>query len=194
MTYIKDGAALTATAAVQRAQPSTFQLFVFQLTGTGSTAAMHLRQACIFPSWRRPTSRTSRSEQASRAFRDRCPRCLLWVCAVTRRRFPVGANPTRQPLQPEAIGAVMEVTKWLKPSISVSRIGDSASVQAVTRVNVEQSSKRTMRRPTRQPFRGRLIRLGEQSEEYAQPLRRGSGDSMYTRKAYATREAPWLGR
>jgi hypothetical protein len=27
----------------------------------------------------------------------------------------------------------MEVTKWLKPSISVSRIGDSASVQAATR-------------------------------------------------------------
>jgi hypothetical protein len=44
---------------------------------------------------------------------------------------------------------------------SKSRIGDSASVQAVTRVNAEQSSKRTMRRPTRQPFRGRLIRLGE---------------------------------
>ena len=75
-------------------------------------------------------------------------KCLLWVCAVTRRRFPVGASPTRQTLQPEAIGAVMEVTKWLKPSISVSRIGDSASVQAVTRVNAEQASKRTMRRPT----------------------------------------------
>ena len=42
-----------------------------------------------------------------------CPR---WVCAVARRRFPVGASPTRQPLQPEATGAVMEVTKWLKPS------------------------------------------------------------------------------
>jgi hypothetical protein len=40
-----------------------------------------------------------------------------------------GCDPPRQPLQPEAIGAVMEVTKWLKPSISVSRIGDSASVQ-----------------------------------------------------------------
>jgi len=91
----------------------------------------------------------------------RLRQCPVRVCAVTRRRFPVGANPTRQPLQPEAIGAVMEVTKWLKPSISVSRIGDSASVQAVTRVNAEQSSKRTMRRPTRQPFRGRLIRLGE---------------------------------
>ena len=51
----------------------------------------------------------------------------------------------------------MEVTKWLKPSISVSRIGDSASVQAATRVNAEQSSKRTMRRSTRQPYRGRLI-------------------------------------
>ena len=28
----------------------------------------------------------------------------------------MGASPTRQPLQPEATGAVMEVTKWLKPS------------------------------------------------------------------------------
>src|SRR2546421_1536704 len=87
--------------------------------------------------------------------------CRLLACAVQRRRFPGGANPTRQPLRPEATGAVMEETKWLKPSVSVSRIGDSASVQAVTRVNAEQASKRTMRRPTRQPFRGRLIRLGE---------------------------------
>ena len=34
----------------------------------------------------------------------------------------------------------MEVTKCLKPSISVSRIGDRASVQAATRVNAEQAS------------------------------------------------------
>jgi len=33
------------------------------------------------------------------------------VCAVTRRRFPVGASPTRRTLQPEAAGAAMEVTK-----------------------------------------------------------------------------------
>ncbi len=52
----------------------------------------------------------------------------LFPCAVERRRFPVGANPTRQPLQPEAIGAVMEVTKWLKPSISVSRYTVTARV------------------------------------------------------------------
>src|SRR5271154_6174847 len=116
------------------------------------------------------------------------------ACAVQRRRFPVGASPTRQPLQPEAIGAVMEVTKWLKPSISVSRIGDSASVQAATRVNVEQASKTKMCRPTRLPYRGRLKQLGELSEEYAQLLHRGIGGGMYTRKAYATREAPWRGQ
>ena len=61
----------------------------------------------------------------------------------------------------------MEVTKWLKPSISASRIGGSASVQAATRVNVEQASKRTMCRPTRLPYRGRLKWLGELSEERA---------------------------
>ena len=92
---------------------------------------------------------------------------LLLACAVQRRRFPVGASPTRQSLQPEAIGAVMEVTKWLKPSISVSRISDSASVQAAMRVNVEQASKRKMCRPIRLPYRGRLKQLGELSEEYA---------------------------
>src|SRR5712664_2239700 len=117
-------------------------------------------------------------------------RCLDLACAVTRRRFPVGASPTRQPLQPEAIGAVTEVTKWLKPSISVSRIGDSASVQAATRVNAEQASKRTMCRPTRLPYRGRLKWLGALSEDYAHLLHRGIGGRMYTRKAYATREAP----
>jgi hypothetical protein len=52
----------------------------------------------------------------------------LWGCAVKRRRFPVGVSPTRQPLQPEATGAVMEVTKWLKPLVSVSRYTVTARV------------------------------------------------------------------
>src|ERR1700730_5841751 len=120
--------------------------------------------------------------------------CPVGVCAVERRRFPVGENPTRRSLQPEAIGAVMEVTKWLKPSISVSRIGDSASVQAATRVNAEQAPKRTMCRPTRLPYRGRLKWLDELSEDYVQLLHRGIGGGMYSRKAYATREAPWRGQ
>ena len=88
----------------------------------------------------------------------------------------------------------MEVTKWLKPSISVSQIGDSASVQAATRVNAEQASKRSMRRPTRLPYRGRLIPLDERATRYRQWLRRGSGASMYTRKAHETREAPRRGQ
>src|SRR5262249_54803040 len=45
-------------------------------------------------------------------------------------------------------------------------------------------SKRTLRRPTRWPFRGRVTTLGDRAKPYTHPLRRGSGDSMYTRKAY----------
>jgi hypothetical protein len=61
----------------------------------------------------------------------------------------------------------MEETKWLKPSVSVSRIGDSASVQAVTRVNVEQSTFQTQspQRETMQSFdmgdRGAWLQLGQ---------------------------------
>ena len=52
----------------------------------------------------------------------------------------------------------------------------------------------TMCRPTRLQFRGRLIRLGEMSEDDAQPLHRGTGGSTHTRKARATREAPKRGQ
>ena len=54
----------------------------------------------------------------------------------------------------------MEVTKCPKPSIKGVTNGDDASVQAATRVNAEQASKMPMCRPTRLPFRGRLIWLG----------------------------------
>jgi hypothetical protein len=54
--------------------------------------------------------------------------CHPLACAVIRRRFPVGARPTRQTLQPKATGAAMEVTKWLKPSDSVSRYTVTARV------------------------------------------------------------------
>src|SRR5215468_2944016 len=68
----------------------------------------------------------------------------------------------------------MEVTKWLKPSNSGHELV-TARVQAATRVNAEQASKRSMCRPTRPPNRGRLLRPGEMSEDYAQPLHRGTG-------------------
>jgi hypothetical protein len=78
-----------------------------------------------------------------------------------RRRKAALSRAARQPLQPGATGAVMEATKWLRPLVSVSRIGDSASMQAVTRVNAVQSSKRTMRRSARQPFRGKADKAKE---------------------------------
>src|SRR3954463_14038528 len=119
---------------------------------------------------------------------------LLRGCAV-KAALSSGCKPhPANSLQPEAIGAVMEATKWLKPSISVSRSGDSASGQAATRVTAEQASKRTMCRPTRHPYRGRLIRLGSKSEGYPHPLHRGRGGGMSTRKAHATREALWRGQ
>ena len=42
----------------------------------------------------------------------------LLACAVQRRRFTSGCetHPAKS-LRPEAIGAVMEVTKWLEPSM-----------------------------------------------------------------------------
>jgi hypothetical protein len=46
----------------------------------------------------------------------------------------------------------------------------------------------------KQRYRGRLLRLGEMSDDDAQSLHRGSGGSTYTRKAHATREAPKRGR
>src|SRR5258707_14072800 len=55
-------------------------------------------------------------------------------------------------------------------------------------------SKRTMCRPTRLQFRGRLIRLGEMSEDDAQSLHRGTGGSKDKRKTRATREAPKRGQ
>jgi putative SOS response-associated peptidase YedK len=51
---------------------------------------------------------------------DRVPFALggMWECAVRRHGRSAGANPARQlSLQPVAIGAVVEVTKRLKPSM-----------------------------------------------------------------------------
>jgi hypothetical protein len=84
-------------------------------------------------------------------------------------RVPYKPHPANS-LPPEATGAVMEETKWLKPSDSVSRIGDSASVQAATQVNAEQTSKRTLCGPTWPSYRGRLIRLGDRAK--TTPIRR----------------------
>lgn len=55
--------------------------------------------------------------------------------------------PGKGSLQPVAIGASVEVMKPMKPSVEKDHYGGSANTQAVTRVNVEQASKRAMREP-----------------------------------------------
>jgi len=65
-----------------------------------------------------------------------------------RVRIPPGKGL----LQPEAIEAVETVTSRLKPSMERVASGDSASRQAVTRVNVEQAPKQEMWEPTQQRY------------------------------------------
>ena len=106
----------------------------------------------------------------------------------------MGARPTRQPLQPEATGAVMEVTKWLKPSDSGSHIGDRRECAgrnaSERRANLEKDDVRA----DLGVVPGKADTVGRTSEDDAPPPHRGSGGSMYTRKAYATREAPRRGQ
>ena len=63
------------------------------------------------------------------------------------------------------------------------------------KVNAEQASKRTMCRPTRSPFRGRLIRPSGMSEDYARPLHRGTGGSTYMKESVRNTGSPatWSG-
>jgi hypothetical protein len=65
----------------------------------------------------RPYARKDRLQRVDLTSSPNVGEWPLFACAVRRRRFPVGASPTRRTLQPEATGAVMEVTKWLKPSV-----------------------------------------------------------------------------
>jgi hypothetical protein len=59
------------------------------------------------------------------------------------------AKGSLQPVRLGRIGAAVEVTKPSKPSRQTSCFSRAARRQAVTRVNVEQASKRPMRVPTR---------------------------------------------
>jgi len=93
-------------------------------------------------------------------------RAVLEITNSPSRRAPCKGGafqwvqiPPGEMLQPEATGATKEVTKWLKPSVKrAPTYGGSASVQAATRVNAEQSSKSEMRRTTRLSYRGSLLR------------------------------------
>jgi hypothetical protein len=66
----------------------------------------------------------------------------------------------------------MEVTKWLEPSDCESRTGDSASVQAATRVNAEQNLEKDIVRADLAVVLGKADTAGRQSEDDAHPPRR----------------------
>ena len=82
-------------------------------------------------------------------------------------------------LHPVAIGAVVEVTKLLKPLVQRVALGDLASLQAVTRVNAVQASKKLMQELTRRNF-GESGNQWERTSEQAHWSCRGSGDGMQT--------------
>jgi len=84
------------------------------------------------------------------------------VCAPRRVLVfqRVKAPPGNLSLQPEAIGAAVEVTKPSKPSMERIALGDSASMQAVTKVNAEQAPKSATWELTRQEIgEGRRCRV-----------------------------------
>jgi len=85
---------------------------------------------------------------------------------VKRRRFPVGESPTRRnaPAGSNRSNCGGNETVEASGAQRVTKYGDVASVQAVTRVNAEQASKRSMRRLTRISDRGKLIRLGMRAD------------------------------
>ena len=72
------------------------------------------------------------------------------TCAVQRRDFPVGDRPTRQlSLRPVAIGAVVEVTKRLKPLVQRVTLVTRRACGLQRAVNAEQAPKMVMWKPTR---------------------------------------------
>jgi hypothetical protein len=83
----------------------------------------------------------------------------------------------------------VEATKPPKPSVQRVASGDSASMQAVTKVNAEQASKTTTQELTRRKY-GEGRSRWETTSELSQRSCRGIGDGMQTQGLDATREAP----
>ena len=98
----------------------------------------------------------------------------------------MGASPTRQPLQPEATGAVMEVTKWLKPSVSMSRYTVTAQSNAGRNASERRASlEKDDAQADLTAISGKADTTGGEVSEAVPPVSHcaeGSGDSMYTGK------------
>ena len=125
--------------------------------------------------------------------------CPLRRCAVERRRFSVGESPTRRDAPAGSNRSNCGGNEAVEASGDqrVTKYGDVASVQAVTRVNAEQASKRTMRGPTRPSNRGRLTWVGEQEQKRGSHLPRRGGWRQHVHKGSARNTGSpmaWSGR
>ena len=122
-------------------------------------------------------------------------RCALHnrssTCAVRRRDLSVGGRPTRQlSLRPVAIGAVVEVTKRLKPSMERATAVAPRACGLQRAVNAEQAPKRVMWRPTRPLKRGRPLSLGKRAKQAPSGSTGVLAAARMRREIDATREAP----
>ena len=110
-----------------------------------------------------------------RAFTD------VVVCALTRHIESSGVNPDRRcSSQPEALGAVQEVTNGLKHFKKRLLKGVSRPCGLQRAVNTEQAPKAAMRKPTRHNNgEGRCHRIRD--EKCLLWFRRGSGGSTHGR-------------
>src|SRR5215469_2989691 len=124
--------------------------------------ARSIRTRCPIRRWRAPLSACVLLLCAQRGLE-----CPLWRCAVERRRFSVGESPTRRDAPAgsnrSSCGGNEAAEAFGDKRVTI--YGDVASVQAVTRVNAEQASKRTMRGPIRPSYRRRLTWVGEQEQK-----------------------------
>jgi predicted nucleotidyltransferase component of viral defense system len=97
-------------------------------------------------------------EAARRGYQDRSGNLLngsnqrmsvsVVACPVrrARRRFPVGASPTRQPLQPEATGAGMEVTKcpWFSGETKIATFSNEELLSTKIRALLQRNKGRDL--------------------------------------------------
>ena len=110
---------------------------------------------------------------------------LLLACAVKRRRFPVGANPTRQPLQPEATGAGNQDSEAYRQGLPW---GDHESPGRNESERASGLENEWIRGPSLQP-KGEGSMGCRNLTDAASRSRRGGSDSTVARTCRATGEA-----
>ena len=117
------------------------------------------RPVCLSPS-------CARSANNGRRLRPGFARSGDTLCTCGHQRFGISTATTLRPGD-HSMSAFAFVGRCCARAavMKVLESDDMARFSAPAACGGRRRMKRTMRRPTRRPFRGRLIRLGEVSEE-----------------------------